>query len=85
MNIDILSKVCLTSSENNFLLTLINKTKYRRKLEGVHEKPELRFQAFIQEVLLITVFERGLSFRMFFFMKNDREIILRCKWRSEVL
>ena len=58
----------------------LNKSKYQRKFEDVHEKPEFRFQAFIQAVLLVSVFEQRLSFRLFCFMKNDREIILRCGW-----
>ena len=32
-------------------------------------------QAFIQAVLLMSVFEQRFSFRMFYFMKNDDEII----------
>ena len=81
------SKVCLSSPEKLFFgggrgggNFAINKNKYQRKFEDVHEKPEFRFQAFIQAVLLVSVFEQRLSFRLFCFMENDREIILRCGW-----
>ena len=88
MNMVFFSKVCLSSPENFFFWGgrggggnfVINKNKYQRKFEDVHEKPEFRFQAFIQAVLLVSVFEQRLSFRLFCFMKNDREIILRCGW-----
>ena len=33
------------------------------------------FQAFIQAVLLMSVFEQRFTFRIFYFMKNDDEII----------
>ena len=35
---------------------------------------------FIQAVLLMLVFERRLSFRMLYFMKNVNKIILICRW-----
>ena len=39
-------------------------------------------QGFLQAVLLMSVFERRLSFQMFNFVKSDHEIILKCKWAS---
>ena len=32
-------------------------------------------QAYIQAILLMSVSEQGLSYRMFYFMKNDHEIM----------
>ena len=49
----------------------LNKNKYQRKFEDVHEKPEFRFQAFIQAVLLVSVFEQRLSFRLLFHEKRS--------------
>lgn len=37
----------------------------------------LPYQAFVQAVLLMSVFEQRLSFRMF----NNHEIIVKCRWR----
>ena len=39
-------------------------------------------QRFIQSVLLMSIFERRLSFRMLYFMKNVHKIILKCRWVS---
>ena len=39
-------------------------------------------QAFIQAVLLMSVFEQILSFWMLYFMTNDHEVIVKCKWGS---
>ena len=39
-------------------------------------------QAFIQALLLMSVFEQRLSFWMFYFMKNDSKIIVKCRWGS---
>ena len=42
-------------------------------------------QRFIQAVLLISVFERRLSFRMLYFVKKDHKIILQKGWVLEAL
>ena len=39
--------------------------------------------AFIQAALLISVFEQRTSFQMFYFMENNREISVKCRWVSE--
>ena len=39
-------------------------------------------QAFIGAVLLMAVFELRSSFQMFYFLKNDHKIIVKCRWRS---
>ena len=39
-------------------------------------------QGFIQAVLPMSIFEKRLSFRMVYFMKNDHKIILQWKWGS---
>ena len=43
------------------------------------------FQGFTQTVLPMSVFKKRLSFPMRRFMKNDHEIILKCRWGLEVL
>ena len=35
-------------------------------------------QGFIQPILLMSVFERRLSLRMLYFVKNDFKIVLQC-------
>ena len=40
------------------------------------------WQTFIQAVLIIYVFEQRSSFRMFCFMTNDDEVIVKCRWGS---
>ena len=39
-------------------------------------------QAFIQAVLLMSVFEQRLSFLMFYFMTNNHKPIVKCRCRS---
>ena len=39
-------------------------------------------QEFLQAVLLMFVFERRPIFEMWYFLKNDHETILKCKWVS---
>ena len=40
---------------------------------------EITEHAFVQAVLLMPNFEQRLSFRMFYFMKNDHKIIVKCR------
>ena len=39
-------------------------------------------QAFIQAVLLMSVFEQRSSFQMFYFMTNNHEVIEKFRWVS---
>ena len=41
-------------------------------------------QAFIQALLLISAFEQRLSFLMFYFVKNDLKIIVKCMCEAGV-
>ena len=43
---------------------------------------KIRFQGFIQAVLLMSVFGRRLSIRMLYFMKNNHKIIPQGRWGS---
>ena len=48
-----------------------------RKSNG-NSKTLMLHQAFIQTLLLISAFEQRLSFLMFYFVKNDLKIIVKC-------
>ena len=39
-------------------------------------------QAFIQVVLLMSVFQQRLSFQLFYFMTNNHKTIVKCGWES---
>ena len=45
----------------------------------LHKRAFTNFQA----VLLISVFEQRMSFQMFYFMEDNRGIIVECRWGSE--
>ena len=40
-------------------------------------------QEFIQEVLVMSIFEQRSSFQMFYFMVNTHKITIKYKWGSE--
>ena len=40
-------------------------------------------QEFIQEVLVMSIFEQRSSFQMFHFMANTHKITRKCRWGSE--
>ena len=40
------------------------------------------YQAFTEAVLLMSVFEQRLSFRILYFMTNGHVIIVKCRWVS---
>ena len=61
-------------------LKLVNDTK--KRIVATEVPKYATFQGFIQVVLLMSVFEQRLSFRMFYFMTNDHEVIVKCRWGS---
>ena len=43
----------------------------------------MAYHAFIQAVLLTSVFKQRLSFLMFYFRKNNHKIVAKCRWGSQ--
>ena len=71
--------IILKESMQGYLSVYLSRVNWMRL---INERKKFHKQAFIQAVLLMPVVEQKLSFWMLYFMTNDQEIIVNCRWRS---